>query len=164
MNEEFGYGNVKTVDFENDMKNKKYFYIGEDKNTNDVNGYDELKIGITNNPKGRLYYYDKEFQNFTFLFLIKTDKALDLEDILKEIHYKSGFASWGSEWFSCRKKDEDFERLKNECIELLDCNDIKYEIISEDDLKLINNRNTNYKIIKMDEKDYELWYKNKFNK
>ena len=79
------------------MKQKKYFYIGQDKQQDDVLPYKQLKIGITNNPKRRLYYYDKHLQNFTFLFLVKTNKALDLEDALKEIHYKSGFESYGSE-------------------------------------------------------------------
>jgi len=138
------------------MKQKKYFYIGQDKQRDDVFGYKQLKIGITNNPKRRLYYYDKEIQNFTFLFLLKTNKALDLEDALKEINYKSGFESWGSEWFSCSNCIsfiKQLKDLKNDCIELLDCNNVKYEIISEYDLKLINNRNTNYKVGLMAEED-----------
>jgi len=81
-----------------------------------------FKIGVTKDPKTRLYYFKKQYPNFKFIKVFETKHPYLIESMIIEQHYKDDFGCYGSEWYG-NLSDSMSERLCKEVEETI--NDYK---------------------------------------
>ena len=98
--------------------NKKYFYLGKVKSCF-IDSYGkitrdyELKIGITNNPATRIYYYKKDKINFKYLHIWNIDHPKNLESTILE-EFRERF------WFNTEYFPTDLDRIDADVSDLVD--------------------------------------------
>ena len=78
----------------------------------------DVKIGVTKNLDVRIGYYRKECHKFEYVKTWETKYPYAVEALLIKRHYKSGFFTWGSEWFGELSNDE-LKKLEGDIEEII---------------------------------------------